>query len=248
MENAEEETYSQAHFVVIRGAHVGADDGILQGGGGRYRRRSRQGQTGCCLRMGRYSPGQNTDASMGGLKKCPNLGTAFWRGNKGRGFKRQFWWHTKTSTAPTGRCRCRHPTAAPARRGGHLRTPAELGAKVALFDTQVVFCDAPAPAGPGDGPAWAELPVETGRPTRVWVGDRLWETGHLSLEGLLGVVTRPKNWSGKCGRPETPRSDKGQRLTVVAARATPEARRTACEELSKAPRAADPMGHRVHSP
>ena len=69
-------------------------------------------------------------------------------------------------------------------------TPADLEAKIALLDPQVVVCGVPGRPDPGSGfvTAWVELPAEVGRPARVRVGDGRREAVGLTLEGLLGAV------------------------------------------------------------
>lgn len=66
--------------------------------------------------------------------------------------------------------------------------PADLEAKIALFDPQLVVCGSPAPAGAGEVPAWVELPAEPWRPAWLRVGDRRREAGRASLEWLLEAV------------------------------------------------------------
>ncbi|MGI8909975.1 MAG: hypothetical protein ACR2JR_05385 [Rubrobacteraceae bacterium] len=67
-------------------------------------------------------------------------------------------------------------------------TQGELGSELERFDPQVVICDLPETAEPGDRLAWIELPLETLRPTKVRIGGRHRECTHLLLEGLLELI------------------------------------------------------------
>jgi hypothetical protein len=68
-------------------------------------------------------------------------------------------------------------------------TPDELqGGGPELFDPQVVICGRPGIVGPGDVPAWVELPMEPELPAKIRVGGRRRTSVNLEIEGLLDVI------------------------------------------------------------
>ncbi len=78
-------------------------------------------------------------------------------------------------------------------------TPGELEGEIARFDPRVVVCVAPAPADPGDVPAWVELGLGPGRPARVRVGARRRELRAPTLGDLLRVVDEAGGRAGEGG-------------------------------------------------
>lgn len=66
--------------------------------------------------------------------------------------------------------------------------PNELEGEIERFEPQVIICRLPSSVDSGDRPAWVELALEPGRPSRVRVGRRWRESSYLLLEDLLAVV------------------------------------------------------------
>lgn len=73
----------------------------------------------------------------------------------------------------------------------------KLDRELERFDPQVVICGWPGAADPGDRPAWVELPLVPGGPTKVRVGGRRRESPYLLLEGLLAVVDEAEELARK---------------------------------------------------
>ncbi len=63
-----------------------------------------------------------------------------------------------------------------------------LGEEIERFDPQLVICTRPNAVAPDDRPAWVELPLDSTRLARVYVGGRYSESTKPTLEVLLRVV------------------------------------------------------------